>query len=50
MVDEVVLSHGAHIGADSLANLHTKLFQREAFPFGSGLHYLRINWVFVVVI
>ena len=50
VVEEVVLAHGAHVGADALAGLAAELLQRDPLPFGRGLHDLRIDWVHVAVV
>ena len=43
VIEEVVLAHGAHVGAEALAGLHVELLQRDAFPLRRGLHDLGID-------
>ncbi len=50
VVEEVVLAHGAHVGAEALAELHAELLQRHPLPLGRGLHHLGIDGVLVVVV
>src|SRR3989304_4556460 len=50
MVEEVVLSHGTHICANTFANVHSELLQRHPFPFCGSLYDLGIDWVLVVVV
>ncbi|MBA7633516.1 hypothetical protein ES703_41084 [subsurface metagenome] len=50
VVEEVVLAHGAHIGEQSLADVHSELLEGESLPLCSGLNDLGIDGVLVAVI
>ena len=40
MVQEVILAHGLHVGADALADIAAKLLERHAFPLRGSLDNL----------
>ena len=50
VIEEIVLAHGPHVGADSLAGLHVELLQRHALPLGRGLDDLGVDRMLVVVV
>ena len=50
VVEEVVLAHGAHVGADAFAGLAVELLQRHPLPLGSGLHHLGVDGVLVAIV
>ena len=43
MVEEVVLAHGAHVGADTLPDLALELPQGHPLPLGRRLHDLGVD-------
>ena len=50
VIEEIVLAHGAHVGADTLTNFAIELLERDAFPLGRGLHHLRVDGMQVAII
>ena len=50
MIEEIVLAHGAHVGADTLANFAIELLEGDAFPLGCGLHHLRIDGMQIAIV
>ena len=50
VVEEVVLAHGLHIGADSLPGTHSELLEGDAFPLRGRLHDLSVDGVLLVII
>ena len=50
VIQEIVLAHGAHVGADALANFAIELLERDAFPLGRGLHHLRVDGMQVAIV
>ena len=43
VIEEVILAHGAHVGADALALFAFELLQRPALPLGRGLDNLSFD-------
>ena len=50
VVEEVVLAHRSHVGAQAGARAHPELAQRHALPLGGGLHDLGVDGVDPVVV
>ena len=50
VVEEVVLAHGPHVGAQPLARAHAELPQGHALPLRRGLHDLCVDRVHAVVV
>ena len=50
VIEEIVLAHGAHVGANTLANFAIELLEGDAFPLGCGLHNLRVDGMQVAII
>jgi len=43
VVEEVVLPHRAHVGADTLPHVAVELLERHPLPLGGGLHHLAFH-------
>ena len=50
MIEEVVLAHGAHVGAQTVACVHVELFQRHSLPLRGRLNDLRVHGMDIVVV
>ena len=50
VVEEVVLAHGTHVGAQTLAGIHAELLERDPLPFGGRLDNLRVDRMLIVVV
>ena len=50
VVEEIILAHSAHVGAQAFSDAHAEFLQRNPLPFRGGLHDLGIDRVLVVVV
>ena len=50
MIEEVILAHGAHVGADAFADFAVELPEGDAFPLGGGLHDLGVDGMQVAIV
>jgi hypothetical protein len=50
VVEEVVLAHGAHVGAQLFTHLAVKLLQSDPFPLGGSLDDLRVDGMLIPIV
>ena len=50
VIQEIVLAHGTHVGADALANFAIELLESDPLPLGRGLHDLRVDGMQVAIV
>ncbi len=50
VIQKVVLSNRAHVGANTLANFAIELLERDPFPLGRRLHHLRVDGMQIAIV